>query len=65
MSSKGWSPRADEFAEPDIDAPDECILTAVERFVSKRYGEPTEWDEVVKGEAARRITFYPQKHLAR
>lgn len=65
MSSNGWSPRAYDFEEPDIDAPDERIMTTVERILSPQYGEPTEWDEVVKGEAARRITFYPQKYLAR
>ncbi|MDI1492458.1 MAG: hypothetical protein OHK93_003672 [Ramalina farinacea] len=64
MSSNGWSARVDDFAEPDIDAPDECIMTAVEKFLSPQYGPPTEWNEAVKGEAARRITFYPQKHLA-
>ena len=64
MTSLGWSARVDDFAEPDIDAPDEHILTAVQRIMFPQYGVPTEWDEVVKGEAARRITFYPQKHLA-
>ena len=64
MSSNGWSTRAEDFAEPNIDAPDEQILTTVERIMSPQYGAATEWEEIVKGEAARRITFYPQKYLS-
>lgn len=64
MSPTGWSACAEEFAEPDIDAPDEFIMNDVERTMPPRYGEATEWDEVVVGEAARRITFYPHKYRA-